>query len=117
IETSKEWNNESKIPATRILGMEILPKIAHNIGFDLPRLEAVGVEIPDPIFCTMFACQMLQPDIPKGLNFVGSLYLDTPRWKHKKDAPDYNLLDVRRTRQLYDVVRQGLEDTGQLAYF
>lgn len=111
------WNHSAKEPTSKALSTPLWIKIAHNIGFDLPRLEAVGVEIPDPIFCTMFACQMLQPDIPKGLNFVGSLYLDTPRWKHKKDAPDYNLLDVRRTRQLYDVVRQGLEDTGQLAYF
>ena len=56
------------------------------------------MEWDGPVFDTMLAAAMLQPDLYKGLNEVASLYLDIRRWKHKAAENDveYNLTDVKR---------------------
>jgi uracil-DNA glycosylase family 4 len=95
-------------------------KVAHNISFDLNKLEdGYGLRIADPIWDTMLAAQMLQPDLYKGLNAVASLYLDRPRWKHlgDSDPPKYNAFDASATLELYRTLRGELRETGQLELF
>jgi len=112
------WNSETKgairehIHSGRLL-------IGHNLAYDLPRLEADGVPSSGYLYDTMYACQTLQPDLPKGLNFVASLYLDTKRWKHKSESePElYNALDVAQTFRLYQITKEELASTGQTAVF
>lgn len=51
--------------------------VAHNIQFDVPILREHGVSVPEGAltFDTMFGAVNLQPDLPKGLGKVASLYL------------------------------------------
>jgi len=113
------WDAYSTEAARRMLGAAGVVKVAHNIAFDLPRLEDYDVSIADPIFDTMLAAQMLQPDLYKGLNAVTSLYLDRKRHKHEQAlAPEhYNANDATVTLELYTPLRDGLAVTGQLKLF
>ena len=113
------WGASAQTSAQMSLSTVSRVKVAHNIGFDLPRLEAAGVAIPDPIWDTMLAAQMAQPDLYKGLNSVASLYLDRKRWKHEaEESPAYyNAQDASATLELYGVLRTELERTGQLVLF
>lgn len=93
--------------------------IAHNIGFDAPRLRREGVIVPEPWWDTMYAALLLQPDLLKGLNGVIPLYLDAQRHKHLSDAEParYNALDTIRELELYHVLREHLVHTGQVDLF
>jgi DNA polymerase-1 len=72
-----------------------------------------------PIFDTMLAAALLQPDLYKGLNEVASLYLDLPRWKHKADDDDveYNLLDAKYEFELYEILSELLREQGMEKLF
>lgn len=93
--------------------------VGHNLCFDIPRLERAGVEVKGPLFDTMLACQILQPDIFKGLNGAASMYLDVERWKHlNEDEPaKYNAYDVLATHYLYKVLKRELENRGLYKHF
>lgn len=73
-------------------------KVAHNAGFDFPRLErALGIErINGPWFDTLEAWNLVQPDLEKGLDVLGSLIFDGHPWKgDKEDTLEvYNCKDV-----------------------
>lgn len=94
-------------------------RVAHNIGFDAPRLADAGCPIPEPWWDTMYANLMLYPDLYKGLNSVASLHLDCPRWKHLNDDQPafYNARDASATLELYPILREKLRQTGQLEFF
>lgn len=58
----------------------------HNSQFDMPRLRANGVSIPEGVidkrsFCTMFGAVILQPDLMKGLGSAATIYMDLEPWK------------------------------------
>ncbi len=93
--------------------------IAHNIGFDAPRLAREGCTVPEPWWDTMYAALLLQPDLLKGLNGVIPLYLDAQRHKHLSEAEPakYNALDTIRELELYHELRAQLIHTGQLDLF
>jgi uracil-DNA glycosylase family 4 len=112
------WSQEAK-EATKAVLEEGRLIVGHNLSYDLPRLKAAGVTAKGPIYDTMFACQALQPDLAKGLNFVASLYLDTKRWKHRaeEDPELYNALDVAQTYRLYEITKEQIEKTGQMDMF
>ena len=81
--------------------------VAHNIMFDIPLLQAAGCVVPQHgrIYDTMLAGVNLQPDLPKGLGRMASLYLNlaTPwKWKAIADAdPErYSALDSYITARL-----------------
>lgn len=73
-------------------------KVAHNAGFDFPRLErALRIErIAGPWFDTLEAWNLVQPDLEKGLDVLGSLVFDGHPWKgDKEDTLEvYNCKDV-----------------------
>lgn len=93
--------------------------VGHNLCFDIPELEEAGVKCVGPLFDTMLAAQILQPDILKGLNGVASLYLDVERWKHlsEKQPEKYNAHDAISTHYLYGVLKQALKDQGVYDHF
>lgn len=113
------WDSSAALCTTAALDAHAVPKIAHNLAFDLRHLEDVGIQIPDPIFDTMLAAAMLEPDLYKGLESVASLYLDRKRWKHlSAEKPAYyNAQDVSATLELYYILKSELETTGQLDLF
>jgi DNA polymerase-1 len=93
---------EAREASKRILGDPNTIKVAHNISFDYPRLAKFGVAMKGSLFCTMQAANMLQPDLPKGLDKVVPLHLDVTKWKHLSEIdPDlYNASDVAHTRKV-----------------
>ena len=77
--------------------------IGHNLMFDVPRLQLAGIVFPEDtiFFDTMLSAAMMQPDVPKGLGKVGSMYLDTRPWKwtalSSQDEDLYSALDAWNT--------------------
>lgn len=62
--------------------------IGHNIvSFDQPHLEAAGIAFSKDceIFDTILGQHLLQPDLPHGLDFLGSFFTGAPAWKHLPD--------------------------------
>lgn len=97
--------------------------VCHNAGFDIPQLaDACGVSdrLPEvKVFDTMLAAQVLHPDLPKGLEKVGSLYLDITPWKHTSegDPEHYNAKDVVAENKCKVAMVAALEETGQTKMF
>ena len=111
---TRYWDNSAKQTSIEVLGSSRV-KVAHNISFDYPRLEAAGVAIKQPIADTMLMAAMLQPDMPKGLEFVASMYLDGERWKHESaEKPAYyNARDASATLEIFYILDEELKKSGQ----
>jgi len=116
---SVPWSATARNLVRALLAREGTLALFHNGGFDIPRLGGAGAPCPGPIFDTMLAAALLQPDLPKGLNAAASLYLDCPRWKHldEEDPAKYNAIDAIRTYELWEVESELLRSTGQLNLF
>jgi uracil-DNA glycosylase family 4 len=113
------WSATARDLVRTLLAGEGTTALFHNGGFDIPRLAGAGAPVAGPVFDTMLAAALLQPDLPKGLNAAASLYLDCPRWKHlDEDEPaKYNAIDAIRTYELWEVENELLQSTGQHALF
>lgn len=96
--------------------------IGHNcLQFDLPRLRAVGV-VPGEevqVWDTMLMQHLLQPDLPHGLDFLGSFFTNKPAWKHLsgEDEALYCCRDTDVTWQCYRQLRPMLRAEGLLALY
>lgn len=113
------WDSTAFHVTRRMLARPETLKVAQNLSFDYPRLEAAGVEINGPLWDTMLSGQLLQPDLPKSLNYLISLYLDTSRHKHLSEGNPafYNAMDALRTRELQVVHKEALQLQGSLRLF
>ena len=75
------------------------------LQFDLPVLRQNGIELPPT--CTIWDCMLmqhlLQPDMPHGLDFLGSVFTNKPAWKHLsgEDLELYCCRDVDVTFQCW----------------
>ena len=117
---SLPWNEATRKVARLVLGNPRRLKIAHNITFDVPRLEKAGVEVLGPIWDTMIAHQITQPDLPKGLGRVASLYcnLSVP-WKDESERmPEaYNAKDTWILPHIQREQEGFLSDMGMVGLF
>lgn len=97
------WNPETKEATKAWLSLPNVPKIAHNITFDVAHLKKHGVEVVGPLRCTMQIATILQPDLLKGLGRAAPIYLDLEMWKHVSQAEParYNAADAGITLMLY----------------
>ena len=110
------WTEEVRLWAQQQFDQPDVLWIGHNLMFDIPRLKLAGIVFPENavFFDTMLAAAMLQPDVPKGLGKVASMYLDTRPWKWpslvEKDEDVYSALDAWNTRlvalQLIDAMQE-----------
>lgn len=64
----------------RVLDSSI-PKLAQNGLYDLQYLWSVGIPVRNYTADTMLLHHALQPELPKGLGFLGSVYADVGAWK------------------------------------
>ena len=83
---SLEWNEDVRKYLNSLFALKDCLFAFHNSPFDLPRLVANGVVIPEKVidkqvFDTMFGAVVIQPDLHKGLGRVASVYLDLAPWK------------------------------------
>ncbi|MBE9592349.1 MAG: hypothetical protein IMF19_02605 [Proteobacteria bacterium] len=78
-----------------------LPIIYHNAAFDLSVLFMNhGIPTPNLFMDTLVAAHILWPELPKSLEYVTSVLLDVPAWKHlsEKAPGEYNALDALNTK-------------------
>ena len=69
--------------------------IGHNFTFDQEKLECLGFEFPNIFIDTMHMSHTLEPELPKGLDFVTSMYTDVPFYKYegKQFNPKYDKIE------------------------
>lgn len=81
-EEEQAWRWVRKILAT-------CPTIGQNFSYDMQYLwRTMG--IPSPMFAgdSMVLHHALQPELEKGLGFLGSIYTNEPSWKFMRQAND-----------------------------
>ncbi len=52
-----------------------IPKIGQNMKFDIQVLANYGVEVRGPLFDTMIAHYLLEPDMRHNMNLLSEIYL------------------------------------------
>lgn len=113
------WEGDAIGLTASIMANERTEKVFHNNAFDIPRLENAGCPMRGPLFDTMYAAQLLQPDLPKGLGRASTIYLDVTPWKNtSEDQPEaYNAKDAYVTLRLRDALARDIRATGQVEVF
>ena len=75
------WRAVKRVCASQI------PKVGQNLKYDIHWLwERAGVQIRNFQHDTMLMHHALQPEMEKGLGFLGSLYTDSPAWKYLRTS-------------------------------
>lgn len=116
---SAPWNAETKEAAKRLLGNPQTVKVAHNISFDISRLEKWGVKVAGPLHCTMQGTNILHPDLPYGLEPTAPLNIDCRMWKHTSgtDPAFYNATDALNDLHVAEVQDNELVELGMSRLF
>lgn len=123
---SLPWTEESRLFTDRQIRLAYergATVVFHNGPFDIPRLQNAGVTIPDGLIYrdTMMNAVLLQPDLPKGLGKVASIYLDLYPWKWDSikdaDARFYSAKDSFVTARLERVLTSHTEELGMTKLF
>lgn len=117
-----DWRNAPLDVRSRVreaLGRPDTIKVFQNAAFDVPILEQCGLPVEGPLWDTMIAGYVLEPDDWTNLSHLASLYLDVEPWKHlaERDPLRYNGLDAAYASWLYWVLSARLAQTGQLKFF
>lgn len=58
-----------------VLENETITKIGHNLKYDISLLKWQGIEVRGPLFDTMLAHSMKEPEMRHGLDYLSKLYL------------------------------------------
>lgn len=98
-----------------------IEKIGHNLKYDVQVLENYGVDVCEPLFDTMIAHYLIQPESKQGMDFLSEYYLNykpisietllgkkgknqgNMRDLDPKDIVDYAAEDADITFQLYKI--------------
>jgi len=109
---------------TKILGKlsEVLARkslIMHNGTYDKGVLWYNNAILCNLRFDTMVATHVLWPEAPRSLNFLTSIFLDTPAWKHTAyETPEmYNAQDAANTMGIFEPLMKELETSGGIDTF
>jgi uracil-DNA glycosylase family 4 len=97
------WRGEYKEIAKAILALPNPKWHWNGWAFDDPRLEREGAIINGESHDLMWAWHHLQPDLPRGLQFVTSFYSPLmPPWKHTSDSDirEYGAADVDSVQRI-----------------
>ena len=118
-----------------VFGDENITKIGQNIKYDLSMLLNYGVELKGPLFDTMIAHYLIQPDMRHNLDYLCELYLGYQKittdtliggkglfQKTMRDAKpeqlrDYACEDADLTLQLKIAIEKDLNDSGTRKLF
>jgi uracil-DNA glycosylase family 4 len=97
---------------------EKTPKLAHNYPFDATRLmREMGLHCRGLFMDTMVAQHTLYPELPKGLDFLASIYTPVPYYSDYSASSDvstwtYNCYDVVVTYESHEVLYRELQEAG-----
>src|SRR3990167_3710704 len=93
--------------------------VGHNITYDLDYLLDYGFEPSGIYMDTLVAQSVLHPELPRGLDFVVSLFTDAPYYKgrenHANDEEglwEYNCKDAMYTLWAAEALANGLKEAG-----
>ena len=105
-------------------------KVGQNIKYDMIVLQNYGVEVKGPLFDTMIAHYVLQPELRHGMDYLAEIYLHYqtihideligPKGKNQKNMRDLAPKDVYRyacedadvTLKLKNVLEKELKEYG-----
>lgn len=111
----------------RLIGDGRVAKVFHNSPYDVPFFEhRCGIRVAGQVEDTLAMAQALQPELPRDLATLTSLYTDQPYYKDMatdwKKAPtdpevieklrQYNCLDVSTTIEIYRALEGKLLKNG-----
>jgi DNA polymerase-1 len=118
-----------------VFGDENITKIGQNIKYDLSMLLNYGVELKGPLFDTMIAHYLIQPDLRHNLDYLCEQYLNYQKittdtliggkgtlQQNMRQAPveklrDYACEDADLTLQLKIAIEKDLNDSGTRKLF
>ena len=113
-----------------ILENEDYTKVGQNIKYDMMVLQNYGVEIKGPLFDTMIAHYVIQPETRHGMDYLAEIYLNYatikieeligPKGKNQKNMRDlppeavykYACEDADVTLKLKNILEQELKKNG-----
>jgi uracil-DNA glycosylase family 4 len=116
---SVEWS-PTYLPAIRRLLASQCVQVGWNCDtFDVPLVKAAGVAIGGEVHDYMWGFHCYQSDLPKGLEFVSSLFTDILPWKHLNNAEPakYSCIDADAALQNALGIRDQLVANGQYETF
>ena len=117
-------------PFRPIFESETITKVGHNIKYDLTMLANYGIELRGPLFDTMIAHYLLQPELHHSMDYLAEVYLNYntikieeligEKGKHQKNmrdlAPqnicDYACEDADITLRLKNIFEKELKKEG-----
>ncbi|MCA6078410.1 DNA polymerase I [Fulvivirga sedimenti] len=107
-----------------------IEKIGHNIKYDILALKKYGIQVDGPVYDTMLAHYLIEPETRHGMDALAEQYLNYkpvpitellgPKGKNQKNMADlqpeeiveYAAEDADVTLQLKDVLDKEIESTG-----
>lgn len=119
-----DLNNNERLCIFRLID-EILrspiPKVNQNMKFDWTMLERIGFQLKHIVGDTMLAAHTIYPELPKGLDFLTSIYTESSYYKDEGKEFDpklhsvdqlyfYNAKDALNTWNIWEAQKQDLED-------
>jgi DNA polymerase-1 len=113
---SKEWNDKVIAELKPHFENNVTGKIGHNIIYDSHVMKNYGVDVAGPIFDTMIACYLINPDdrpfrlkrlVPKHLKIEMREYKEIDR-ENITDMAVYCMEDAKCTYLLYKWCKESL---------
>ena len=91
------WKPEEELVVRKILALILedttKKKLFHNAAYDVQWLANEGMYTRGEIEDTMILHHALQPELPKKLGFLGSIYTNEIAWKHMANFREGNKKD------------------------
>lgn len=101
-----------------------VPKYAQNAQYDILMLsDQMDIQVKNLKMDTMIAANLAYPELPKGLDFLVSLYTKEPYYKDRIDTGvmadyfEYNCLDACCTVEVAQALEKELTDLGLLKFY
>ena len=103
----------------KLLSDSSIKKIAQNAQFDISHVEDFGMPVTNLYFDTMNAAKIIEPEFPKGLDFLTSIYTKEPYFKDEmeKDRWLYNAKDAAITFEVHEGQIQDLKEKGLYDFY
>lgn len=119
---NNHWSYEEELSILTaldsVLSDPTIEKVGQNISFDAQILaREFGFKIRGLVQDTMVAAYTLYPELPKGLDFLASLYTEIPYYSDYDTSVDeelwkYNCLDAVSTYQIAAHLERSLGERG-----
>lgn len=90
-----------------------VPKVGQNLMYDVTMLDQIGIHVQNVVWDTMIASHVIIPDLPKGLDFLASIYTDMPYYK--EEGKTWKEPDAKGKLQLYQYNAKDICATTEIA--